>query len=268
MKEEIDYSALCKQVAQVAAMVGDYIAAEAASFDMSRIQFKERHDLVSYVDVEAERRIVNLLKPLLPSADFLGEESGAAHTQSGSVYKWIIDPLDGTTNFIHRIPHYAVSIALECAGTIVLGVVYDIPQKAIYRAVWQAGAFKNEVPLRVNTTAWLDDAVLATGFSNTNRSSLEPYLATLGKVLLRSRAVRRLGAASLDLVYTAEGIFDGFFEQGLQPWDVAAGILIVNEANGYCTDFGGQHNDLIYKGQIVASNKLLHTQLLQCTTNW
>ncbi len=250
---------ICTQVCKIATKTGEFIANESLNFDQSMIEYKGLHDLVSYVDRQAETMIVNQLSTLIPDAGFIAEEN--TRNTIGETYNWIIDPLDGTTNFIQGIPVYSVSIALKQDDKIVLGVVYEIGRKECFYAWENGGAFLNGKSLKVSTTSDMHQALLATGFPYTNFNDIDAYVNILKWAMMNSRGVRRLGSAAVDLAYTAAGRFDAFWEYDLKPWDVAAGSIIVTEAGGVVTDFKGEAN-YVFGRQIVASNKLLQSVLL------
>jgi len=219
----------------------------------SDIEIKDRNSLVSYVDKNAEKIIIDGLQPLIPEETFYTEESTV--TRAVSEYTWIIDPLDGTTNYLHQIPVFAVSIGLLYQGEIVLGMVYDCTRDDCFSATKGGGAFLNHnTPLQVNQDVLLKDATLATGFPYTDFSFLQDYLKKLGYVMQNSRGLRRLGAAAIDLAYVAAGRFDGFFEYGLNPWDVAGGILLVEEAGGVVRDFGREAQSPLWDGELICGN--------------
>lgn len=247
---------LCLKTCVIARETGEFIARERPSFDTSKIEFKGIHDLVSYVDREAEKRIVHHLTQLLPQAGLIGEEGTGNKT--GEVYQWVIDPLDGTTNFIQGIPVYSVSIGLLHEGVPVLGVVYEVGQKECFYAWKGGGAWLNGVPIQVSRTADIQQALLATGFPYQNFDQLDGYLHFLKWSMQNSRGIRRIGSAAVDLAYVACGRFDAFWEYDLKPWDVAAGVVIVEEAGGVVKDFDGL-NDFLFGGSIVATNAQLYS---------
>lgn len=212
-------------------------------------------DLVTDADRAAEEAIVAVLRGTFPFHDILAEE--ADHGRRDSPYRWIIDPLDGTTNFAHGLPWFAVSIALEVAGDIRFGVVYHPAQQETFFAAKGEGAFLDHTALHVSATNRLDQSLLATGFPYDRKVSLSNNYDHFTHFQQSARACRRLGAASLDLAYTAAGRFDGFWEMKLKPWDVAAGKLLVEEAGGRITDFDGGPYD-VYGQECLASNGRIH----------
>lgn len=224
-----------------------------------QIRHKGEVDLVTAADREAEEVIVRLLRETFPRHAILAEERGADGRDSS--YRWIIDPLDGTTNFAHGFPWFAVSIALERAGEVVLGVVYNPFHRELFCAEKGGGAFLNEVQLRVSATRRLDGALLATGFPYDRRRSPANNYDHFAHFQQRVQGCRRAGAASLDLAYTAAGRLDGYWEMKLKPWDVAAGKLIVEEAGGKVTDFAGGPCDIAGR-EILASNGLIHREMV------
>ena len=237
---------------------GSFIRAEYAAFSREHAEVKGRHDLVSYVDRQAEDMLFNALKPLVHGAHFLMEESGGR--EDLSLPLWIIDPLDGTTNFIYGVPVFCVSVALYWQGQSVLGFVYDMMREEMFHAVRGGGAFLNGRTLQVSACPVLDDGLVATGFPFRDLDRLDEYMALLREMMCGTRGIRRLGSAALDLAYVAAGRFDAFFESNLRPWDVAAGALLVQEAGGQATDFDGGDQFLLGRN-ILASNGLLHPEL-------
>jgi myo-inositol-1(or 4)-monophosphatase len=236
------------------------MAEERKSFDTTQIETKGLHDLVSYVDRTSERRIIAGLQEVLPESGFIAEEGTS--TKRGERYNWIIDPLDGTTNFIQGVPVYAVSIGLLDGDELVLGVVYEVGREECFYAWKDGGAFLNGKPIHVSERDNIQDALLATGFPYSDFSRMEEYMEFLKWSMTNSRGVRRLGSAATDLAYVACGRFDAFWEYDLKPWDVAAGALIVKEAGGVVTDFSGGENYLFGK-EIMASNQFLKELLLR-----
>jgi myo-inositol-1(or 4)-monophosphatase len=250
----MDLEKLCLEVAAIAKSVGEYIDKERINFSVDRVKEKGLHDLVSYVDQEAEKLIVNGLIPLIPEAGFITEEETLS--KEGEEYNWIIDPLDGTTNFIHGIPTYSVSIALTFHGTLVVAVVYEINRMECFTAWKDGGAFLNGNPISVSNTRSLSSSLLATGFPFRSNDFLDEYLVVLKTMMQSTRGIRRIGSAAVDLAYVACGRFDCFFEFNLKNYDMAAGILLIKEAGGNAIDFLGGGN-MLEKGSVIAGNPMM-----------
>lgn len=229
-----------------------------------QIEFKGVNDLVTDVDREAQEAILSVIATECRGHNILAEESSPAEVSAdtGSPYRWIVDPLDGTTNFAHGVPPYAVSIGLEYLGEPVLGVVVNIPLDEWFVATRGGGAFLNGEKVMVSSAETLDAALVTTGFPYREFDNVDAYLGVLRELMQRTQGIRRPGSASVDLAYVACGRFDGFFETGLAPWDVAAGTVLVREAGGVVTSLVGQANPLFSK-HLVASNKHLHDALRQ-----
>jgi len=220
-------------------------------------------DLVTAADLEAERQFREFIDARFPAHVVLGEESGAtAASTSGARHRWIIDPLDGTTNFAHGIALFCVSIALEIDGRVELGVVYDPVARELFTAERGGGARLNGQPIRVSARRDLVDGLLCTGFPYTIRDARGSQVDVFSAFLGQARAVRRLGSAAIDLCYVAAGRFDGFWELQLHAWDMAAGVLVIEEAGGHVSNYAGSPVDL-FGGQIVASNGHLHSRMLE-----
>jgi len=250
----MNYQELTFSVCEIARNVGNFMAEERKTFDDSKIEIKGVHDLVSYVDKTAEIRIINELQQLVPEAGFIAEE-GTNNTR-GEHYNWVIDPLDGTTNYIHGLPIYSVSIALIDGNEPVLGVVYEVGHDECFYAWKDGGAFLNGQPIKVSNRSEVGNALLATGFPYSDFSRLDSYVEMFKWAMTNARGVRRLGSAAADLVYVACGRFDAFWEYDLKPWDVAAGVIIVIEAGGKVTDYKGG-SDYLFGREIVATNGLI-----------
>lgn len=236
--------------------------------DRDRLVLRDKglNELVSEADVAAQRTLVAHLDGVVPGAAFLGEEEGlGAEPEAGAAapagLRWVLDPLDGTTNFTRGVPPYAVSVGLANGASPVLGVVYELAADELFRAAPGEGLTLNGQAAGVSLADDLPDTLLATGFPYRRFYYQEAYLAVLGSLFGRSRGVRRHGAASVDLAYVAVGRFDGFFEAGLSPWDVAAGLALVQHGGGRATDFAGAL-DPLYAGQAVATNGRIHAALL------
>ncbi len=225
-----------------------------------RIGFKGEINLVTEVDKSCEERILKILGREFPDHDILTEETGA-HLK-GSDYKWIIDPLDGTTNYAHGYPCFAVSIALLHREVPVVGVVYDPNLDNLFRAVRRGGAWRNTARIRVSKEKGLKRSLLATGFAYDVHRTRDDNIDHFTNFIKKAQAVRRDGAAAIDVCYVACGRFDGFWEMGLKPWDVAAAILILEEAGGTSTMFSGDRLD-VYGDNIVCSNGQIHQEMLK-----
>ncbi|MBC5774616.1 inositol monophosphatase [Pontibacter sp. KCTC 32443] len=251
---------LCNNVTIIARSAGAFIKQEVSDFDRSKVEMKGFNNLVSYVDKQAEEKLVNDLRKLLPEAGFITEEETA--TERGDRYNWIIDPLDGTTNFTHGLHHFAVSIGLMENDEMVLGVIYAPMMDECFYATKGNGAYLNDKQIKVSDAEGLKDSLIATGFPYYDFGLTQQYLQVLGGFMAVSHGVRRIGSAALDLAYVAAGRFEGFFEYNLNAWDVAAGVVIVQEAGGKLSKFtaGG---DYVFGREIVASNGNIHNEMLQ-----
>lgn len=224
------------------------------------IQSKSINDFVSEVDHAAEAAIINILKDAYPDHGFLGEESGDTNKEAENI--WIIDPLDGTTNFLHNFPQYCVSIALQQNGVLTQAVIYDPVRNDLFTATKGRGAFLNDKRIRVSNRAKLQQSLIATGFPFRDFTHLDTYLDMLKDMIKKTTGIRRPGSAALDLAYVAAGYTDGFFEINLSAWDIAAGGLLVQEAGGMVGDFEGNESWL-QTGNIVAANPKVFAQMLQ-----
>ncbi|HEX4236273.1 MAG TPA: inositol monophosphatase family protein [Caldimonas sp.] len=238
-----------------------------ASLDLERLQVntKAPNDFVTEVDHAAEAAIIDTLLAAYPGHGILAEESGNARGARDSEYVWIIDPLDGTTNFIHGLPTYAVSIGLAFRNQIQQAVVYDPARNDLFFASKGRGAFLNDKRLRVSKRTRMADALIGTGFPFRKGDDLGRYLHMMESVMKVCAGMRRPGAAALDLCYVAAGWYDGFFETGLSPWDVAAGSLLVTEAGGLIGNFTGEA-DFLHQREVVAGNPKIYGQLVQLLT--
>lgn len=222
--------------------------------DSIDVREKATNDFVTAVDQAAEQAIIETLSNAYPDHAILAEESG---DHAGSDYQWIIDPLDGTTNFMHGLPHCAVSIAVRHKNKLVHGVIYDPLRNELFTATAGSGSRLDNRRIRVSKTQRLQHSLLATGFPFKTMEHLDDWLSTLKHLLPRTRGVRRAGSAALDLAYVACGRFDGFWEAGLSPWDIAAGWLLVQEAGGIVTDYN-QGQESFTNGSIIAANPQIH----------
>ncbi len=220
----------------------------------------EERNLVSEIDKGAEEKIISIIKRKYPTHAILAEESGA--NDSRSDYKWVIDPLDGTTNFLHGLPIFSVTIGIEFKGEIIAGVTYDPNLDELFTAEKGSGAYMNGRRLKVTTTSRLIDSLLVTGFPYDIAQNPENAIGHFVNFVVEGQGLRRLGSAAIDLAYVAAGRFDGFWEVTLNPWDMAAGVLFVHEAGGRVTDFIGGVSS-IYKKQVLATNGAVHEAMLQ-----
>jgi len=243
-------------VEAIAKEAGDFLRTQQSTFSRERVSLKSLNALVSDVDENTERLIVERLSILLPEAGFLTEEETTTQDLEKE-WVWIIDPLDGTTNFVHGLPIYSVSIALKHKEDLVVGVVYEVGMDECFSAYSGGGARLNGQSIQVTETDTLKDSLLATGFPYYDFEHLDGFQNTLATFYTSTRGLRRIGTAAVDLAYTACGRFDGYFEYGLSPWDVAAGIVLVREAGGIISDFSGGPEAIASKS-IVATNKRLY----------
>lgn len=252
-------SALINVMAAAALKAARGLIRDFGEVEQLQVSIKGPGEFVSSADLKAEKTLKAELSKARPSYGFLMEESGTA-AGSDAHHRWIVDPLDGTTNFLHGIPHWAISIALERDAEIVAGLVYEPLRDEFFWAEKGAGAFVNDRRLRVSARRSLADALIGTGIPFRERGDHEAYLKTLAAVMATTSGVRRQGSAALDLAYVAAGRLDGFWEFGLQQWDIAAGVLLVREAGGYVSDLAGGHT-MLATGDVLAANDHLHLPL-------
>lgn len=238
---------------------GNVIIRHIDRLDSLAVQAKERNDFITEVDRLAEREIIAVLRKAYPGHGILAEESGS---QAGDEFQWIIDPLDGTTNYLHGFPQYAVSIALRHKGRLEQAVIYDPVRQELFTASRGAGALLNERRIRVSRRRSLEGALLGTGFPFKSQQHLDSYLQMFRVLFRQTAGIRRAGSAALDLAYVAAGRFDGFWEIGLQVWDMAAGVLLIQEAGGLAGDFLGGHRHL-ESGNLVAGNPKVFAEILK-----
>ena len=250
---------------KAARAAGAIINRASLDVDLLKVSSKGPNDFVSEVDQIAERTIIETLLGAYPGHGILAEESGREHGAKNSEFTWIIDPLDGTTNFLHGLPIYAVSIALAHRGIVQQAVVYDPSRNDLFYASRGRGAFLNDRRLRVSKRTRLAECLIGTGFPFRRGDNFKRYLSMFEAVMQECAGVRRPGAAALDLCYVAAGWYDGFFEVGLSPWDVAAGSLIITEAGGLIGNFTGEA-DFLYQREAVAGNPKIYGQLVQLLT--
>ena len=248
---------------RAARRAGDVILRHVDRLEGLRVESKGRHDFVSEIDHLAEREILRVLRRAYPNHAILAEESGA---HAGDEYQWIIDPLDGTTNFLHGYPQFAVAIALRHRTTLQQAVVFDPLRNELFSATAGAGAWLDDRRIRVSNVQVLDNALLATGFPFRQFDDLERWLHAFRWLMPRVSGVRRAGSAALDLAYVAKGRCDGFWEFGLQPWDIAAGALLVQEAGGLLSD--PDDGDYLESGNLVVGNPAIQPLILDCVRSY
>ncbi len=246
---------------KAARSAGSIINRAALDLELLKVGSKGPNDFVSEVDHKAEAIIIETLLEAYPGHGILAEESGRTHGAKDSDYVWIIDPLDGTTNFIHGFPVYAVSIALAYRHQVQQAVVYDPTRNDMFYASRGRGAFLNDRRLRVSKRTRISDALIGTGFPFRKGDNFKRYVKMFEEVMQSCAGLRRPGAAALDLCYVAAGYYDGFFETGLQPWDAAAGSLMITEAGGLIGNFTGEA-DYLYQREVVAGNPKVYGQLV------
>lgn len=251
---------ICLKSCDIIKTTGQFIQQELGKVKTSAIETKALNSLVSYVDKQAEIQLVEGLSALLPSATFLTEEE-TVQQQDGE-YQWIIDPLDGTTNFLHQLPFFSISVALRHREDIVLGIVYGVQQEECFYAWKAGGAFLNDREIKVSVSTQLADTLIATGFPYYDYEHMEAYLNILKRLMQDTRGIRRFGSAALDLAYVACGRFDAYFEYSLNAWDVAAGILLVQEAGGQVSDFRGG-TDYLFGREIIVANPTIFKPFFQ-----
>ncbi len=265
-KNKLDLPFLRKEVSLLSEKVAEFIYKEAQDFNKEHIEVKSFNSLVSYVDKEAEKKIVERLRELLPQAGIIAEEGTGTPKEEG--FNWIIDPLDGTTNFVHGIPIYSISIALahtvKDKTELLVGIVYEVNRKECFAAHQDGGATLNGKKITVSGEKELGKSLLATGFPYEDFDKIDDYLFMMGKMMKAAHGLRRLGSAAVDLAFVAAGRFEGYFEYNLNAWDVAAGALIVKEAGGIVSDFEGNEivDNYIFGKQIIAATTI-HSQIVE-----
>ncbi|GAA4102461.1 inositol monophosphatase family protein [Mucilaginibacter panaciglaebae] len=251
---------IANRVIELSKQAGDFIRQERKTFSTDRIEYKGLNDLVSYVDKTAEGIIVAGLEKILPESGFITEEKTS--TKMAERYNWIIDPLDGTTNFIHGVPVFSVSIALKEYNELVLGVVYEINQDECFYAWKGSPAYLNGQEIKVSPAPKISDSLIATGFPYYDFVKQPQYIDLLTHLMKSCHGIRRLGSAATDLVYTAAGRFDAFYEYNLNAWDVAAGIVIVKQAGGHVVNFSSG-DEVIESRELLATNGKITDEMLK-----
>ena len=247
----MDLEVICREAIVPVKEAGEFIREQRKIFSQHVVEYKGFNDLVSYVDKSAEQLLVDRLRNILPEAGFITEENTAS--AAGESYQWIIDPLDGTTNFVHGIPCFCVSVALAHNNKVVAGIIYEINLDECFYAWKGGGAWLNGDLIKVSPAKELKKSLIATGFPYTNFDRLKEYMEVFDYCMHHTHGIRRLGSAAVDMAYVACGRFEGFYEYGLNAWDIAAGIIIIKEAGGKVSDFSGGDNYLFGK-EIISTN--------------
>jgi len=253
----MDLQNVCNQAIEIIKATSKYISSESETFDKKRVESKGMHDFVSFVDKNSEKKLVEGLKSLVTNVGFIAEENTVK--TSDSQYKWIIDPLDGTTNFIHGLAPHAISVALMDGKEIILGVVHEISRNETFYSFKGSKAYLNGKEISVTNAPKVKDSLIATGFPYYDYKSMPQFLKSLDYFMRHSHGIRRLGSAATDLAYVACGRFEAFYEYSLSPWDVAAGAFIVEQAGGKVCDFSGGDN-YIFGKEIIASNAMIYDE--------
>jgi len=262
-----DLATLTRQIVTIATEAGAFLIQERSRFQRDAIEYKGLNNLVSYVDKETEKQLVERLSRLLPEAGFITEEGTTGQDADPTALNWIIDPLDGTANFIHGLPVFSVSIGLAEGHTPIAGVVYD-PNRMECFSAWQGGgAYCNADKISVSPATQLGESLIATGFPYYTFAQMPQYLRILESLMQQTHGLRRMGSAAIDLAYVAAGRFDAFYEYNLNSWDMAAGVLLVREAGGVVTDFTGG-DAFLFRGDVVAGCGV-HSELMRVIqTHW
>jgi myo-inositol-1(or 4)-monophosphatase len=261
----IDLKDICTEIEKAARETGEFIRKESLGFDITRTERKGLNNFVSYVDKGSEKMIIGKLSLLLPEAGFLAEEGTSK--KIGVKYCWVIDPLDGTTNFLHGLHPYAISIALKEYDEVIAGVVYEVSGKESFTAWKDGGAWLNGSRIHVSQAAKLADSLIATGLPYTDFNRLDAYMKCLAYFCEHTHGIRRLGSAATDLAYVACGRFEAFWEYSLHPWDIAAGMLLVREAGGRVSDFSGNEKNITGE-EFVAANSTVFTEVLEIVSKF
>jgi myo-inositol-1(or 4)-monophosphatase len=251
---------LCEKVCAICKATAEFIHSESGKVSPDQVELKGVNDFVTAIDKASEKLIVDELQQLIPGCGFITEEN--TRSIKDREYEWIIDPLDGTTNFIHGVPLYCVSVGLRHKEEIVLGVIYEANLKECFFTWKGAPSYLNGKVIQVSRQGEFKESLIATGFPNRDYSRMKPYMALMNDLMFSCHGLRRLGSAAADLAYVACGRFEAFYEYYLAPWDVAAGVILVKNAGGRVTDFSGGDNYL-FGQEIIASNDLIHDSLLE-----
>jgi myo-inositol-1(or 4)-monophosphatase len=253
----MDFEKITNEVRELTSVTSLFISGEINNIRTENILSKSLHNFVTHVDKTSEERLISGLSKILPGSGFIAEEG--TRKDEGKQYTWVIDPLDGTTNFIHGLPPFAISIALMEGKEIHLGVIHEVYSGECFWAWDHSPAFFDNREIKVSTTTKLKDSLIATGFPYSDFDKVKAFMQTLEYLFNNSHGVRRLGSAAIDIAYLAAGRFEGFYEYGLSPWDVAAGIKILQQAGGKVCDFSGG-TDYVFGREIIASNAGIHDE--------
>lgn len=255
----MDLQTICLETIKIVKHVGEYIRESGKELTQNQIETKGTNDFVTEIDKGSEARLVEKLFPLIPTAGFITEEE--TNTTKGAEYNWIIDPIDGTTNFIHGVPPHAISVALMQHNIIVMGVVYELMMDECYYTWQGAPAFCNGKQIHVSNTPTISKSLIGTGFPYSDYSLIDQYGVAMNYFMQNSHGLRRLGSAATDLAYVACGRYDAFFEYSLKAWDVAAGIILIQQAGGAVSDFSGGAN-FLFSGELIASNGNVQNEMV------
>jgi myo-inositol-1(or 4)-monophosphatase len=259
------YRKICEYTREIAAKVGEYIMQKQGDFLQESIKTKGKQNFVTEVDKESEQRLAKGLGKIIPDSGFIAEEGTIK--KKGKKYNWIIDPLDGTTNYIHNAPPVAISIALMEDSELVVGVILELSLNECFYTFKDSPSYLNGEEIKVSSVDLVKNSLIATGFPYHNFSRLKPFMDTLSYFFNNSHGVRRMGSAATDLAYVACGRYDAFYEYNLNPWDVAAGCLIIKQAGGKIADFKGG-NDFLFGKEIVATNSKIFEEFLRIVGNF
>jgi len=256
----MNYKEICYSAREVVKEASAYIREKHDNRSNLNIETKGRHNFVTEVDKEAEQILVKGLLEVIPESGFIAEEGTS--NRKGEIYNWVIDPVDGTTNFIHGLVPFAISVGLIENKEVVAGIVYEFGLDEYFYAWKDGGAWLNGDPVHVSSVSSIEDGLIATGFPYTNFKYMPQFMESVEYFMRNSHGLRRLGSAATDIAYVACGRFEGFYEYGLNPWDIAAGILLVKEAGGVVSDFEG-HNTPLFSQNIICSNSNCYNEFLE-----
>ncbi len=262
----MELNSILEKTLTITRQTGEFIQRERKRFTTASIEYKGKNDLVSYVDKESEKMLVAGLKDIVPEAGFITEE-GTTTIGRRERYNWVIDPVDGTTNFVHGLPVYCISIALMEHDKVILGIIHDPTRNETFYSALGGKAYCDEQEIKVSDATSLTDSLIATGFPYHSFHRIGVYLDMFKFFMKETHGLRRMGSAAIDLAYVACGRFEGFFEFNLKPWDVAAGAFLIEQAGGKVSNFKGE-NDYIFKGQIIGACNLVHPEMLHHIHNF